>query len=71
MYQLVWRAVNRSLGGEGQARHIIIDARGSGLLQLEAERSFRRVSGVRRDKLDSLRIIGDDFDVSTQYPYQI
>jgi hypothetical protein len=60
-------AVNKPLKGEGQARNIIIDARGSGLTEEEATRSLNRVGGITRGKLDQLRIIGDNFDLSYKY----
>ncbi len=66
----VIRSVQDSLKRGGQARHIIFDASGSGLSQEEALRSFRRVGGVEGGKLDSLRIVGDGFDVSTEFPFK-
>jgi hypothetical protein len=57
-------AVNDSIKGGGQARNIIIDARGSGLTLAEAQRGLLRARGIAKGKLDSIRIIGDDFDIS-------
>lgn len=62
--------VSKSLRSGGQARHVVIDARLSGLTSVEAERAMRRISNITLGRLESLRIIGDDFDVTTQYPYQ-
>lgn len=64
----VRNAINASLRKEGQARHIIYDARGSGLTREEAERALRRIAGITRGKLDSVRIIGDGFDLTRTYP---
>jgi hypothetical protein len=66
----VRNSVRRSLDRNGQARHIIFNASGSGLSQEEALRSFRRVGGIEDGRLDSLRILGDGFDVSTEYPFK-
>jgi hypothetical protein len=66
----VLSSVQDSLDDGGQARHIIFNATGSGLTQEEALRSFRRVGGVQDGRLDSLRIAGDGFDVSTEYPFR-
>jgi hypothetical protein len=61
--------LNESLRGEGQARHIIFNAKGSGLIPDEALRALRRINGIARGRVDSVRIIGDGFDISTAYPY--
>jgi hypothetical protein len=66
----VVRSIQDSLKRGGQARDIILNARESGLTEEEALRSFKRVSGIERGKLDSLRIVGDGFDVSTEYPFK-
>lgn len=60
-------AVGEALAGEGQARRIIVDARSSGLTRPEAERALARVGGVARGKLDSLRIIGEGYDIAREY----
>lgn len=56
--------VNNALRSTGQARNVIINARGSGLTIADAQRGVARVRGISRGKLDTLRIIGDDFDIS-------
>jgi hypothetical protein len=66
----VRNSVRKSLDRGGQARNIIFNARESGLTQEEALRSFRRVGGIEGGRLDSLRIVGDGFDVSTEYPFK-
>ena len=53
--------VDESISGTGQARVIIIDARGSGLSAEEALRGIRRAMGIGRGKLDGVWIIGDNF----------
>jgi Contact-dependent growth inhibition CdiA C-terminal domain len=61
--------VNNSLKRGGQARHIIINAKGKGLTLPEAQRAIARIRGISRGRLDSLRIIGDDFDITeTNFP---
>jgi hypothetical protein len=50
--------VNHSIKGGGQARDIIIDAHGCGL---------SRVAGIARGKLNSVRIMGDDYNLSRLY----
>jgi Contact-dependent growth inhibition CdiA C-terminal domain len=62
--ETVRNSVNRSLKRGGQARNIVIDARGSGLSFAEAERGIARVRGAYAAKLDNLTIIGDDFFVN-------
>lgn len=58
--------VTKSIRKGGQARDIIIDARGTGLTKAEAERSIRRAMhpDVSRGKVDNLRVIGDGFSVT-------
>jgi len=63
----VKNTVNQSIKGGGQARDIIIDARGSGLTHTEAERGLSRVAGITRGKLDNVRIIGDGYNLSRRY----
>lgn len=49
---------------KGQARHAIIDARDSGLSEMEADRGVRRFLGTPYgDRLDTIRVIGDDYDL--------
>jgi hypothetical protein len=57
-------AVNNSIRKEGQARNIIIDTRGSGLTEAEARRGLARAAGITRGKIDSVRLVGDGFDVT-------
>jgi hypothetical protein len=59
--------VNQSIKRGGQARDIIIDARGTGMTEGEAERGLARVSGIARERLDTVRIIGDGFDEVGHY----
>ena len=60
--------INNSIRGPGQARDIILDARGSGLSEAEAIRGLNRVGGITRGKIDSVRIIGDGYDITRKYP---
>jgi hypothetical protein len=47
---------------KGQARHAVIDARGSGLDEDQAHTGIRRFSGTPYgNRLDSVLIIGDDY----------
>lgn len=57
--------VNNSIRRGGQARHIVIYAAGSGLTELEANAGLARARGIARGRLDSVRIIGDGFDVTS------
>lgn len=59
------RTVKAALNSaKGQARHAIIDARGSGLAEGDAQLGIRRFSGTPHgDRLDAVRIIGDDYDI--------
>lgn len=60
--------INSSIRRGGQARHIIIDARGSGLTEAEANLGLQRAKNISRGKLDSVRIVGDGFDlISTDF----
>ena len=54
--------VNNSIRNGGQARDMIMDARGSGLSEAEAGRGLARAAGISRGKIDSMRIIGDGFN---------
>jgi hypothetical protein len=60
--------VNNSIKRGGQARDMILDARGSGLSEAEAIRGLNRVGGITRGKIDSVRIIGDGYDIKRNYP---
>jgi len=57
--------INNSIRGDGQARHMIIDARGSGLTEAEATRGLARTIKITRGKIDSVRIIGHGFDITS------
>ena len=61
--ETIRNVVNNSIRREGQARHIIIDARGTDLTKEEADRGLRRAAGIARGKLDYVRIIGDGYDI--------
>jgi hypothetical protein len=63
----VGNSVNSSIKGEGQARDLIVNSQGSGLTKAEAERGLARVAGIQNGKSDSVRIIGDGFDVTRKY----
>jgi hypothetical protein len=60
--------VNNSIRKGGQARNMILDARGSGLTAEEAARGIARAWGIARGKIDSIRIIGDGFDIKQDSP---
>ena len=50
---------------KGQARQTIIDARESGLDRAAADQGVRRFLGTPyANRLDAIRIVGDDFDLS-------
>jgi hypothetical protein len=59
----VKNTINDSIRDGGQARHIIIDARGSGLTELEARRGLARARNIARGLVDWVRLIGDGFDL--------
>jgi len=49
---------------KGQASHAVIDGRESGLTQREASHGIRRFLGTpHADRMDSVRIIGDNYDL--------
>jgi hypothetical protein len=60
------RTVKAALtSAKGQARHAIIDGRGSGLDRAEADLGVRRFLGTPfGNRLDAIRIVGDDFDLN-------
>lgn len=60
--------VNNSVRGGGQARDMILDARGSGLSEAEAVRGLNRASGITRGRIDSIRIIGNGYDIKRNFP---
>jgi len=53
--------VDKSLKGTGQAREIILDARGTGMSVAEAQRGIAQALGIGRGKLDRVTVIGDNF----------
>lgn len=57
----VKNVVNKSIRHEGQAREIVIDARGTGLSEDLAKRGAGRALGASRGKLDGLSILGDGY----------
>ncbi len=59
----VKNVINNSIKGGGQARDIVIDARGSGLTAEQALKGLARAKGIARGLIDSVRIIGDGFDI--------
>ena len=61
---LVKNQINNSIRRGGQARDIIIDARASGLIEAEVERGLQRAKNITRGKIDSVRIIGDSYDIT-------
>ncbi len=56
--------VNNSIRKGGQARNIVIDARGSGLTQEAASHGIAKALGISRGKIDNITIIGDDFFIN-------
>lgn len=55
--------VNNSIRRGGQARNLVIDARGTGLAKNEALRGIRRALDISRGKIDYVAVIGTDFFV--------
>ena len=53
--------VNNSIRRGGQARQIVIDARGSGLSSANARVGINRAFGISRNRVDYISVIGDDF----------
>ena len=64
MSNTIKNVVSSSIKRGGQARDIVIDARGSGLTQAEAIRGLGRAQGVARGMLDNITVIGDDFFIN-------
>src|SRR4051812_47248378 len=56
--ETIRNTINNSIRRRGQARHIIIDARDSGLTEADAGRGLARVKNITRGMMDSVRIIG-------------
>jgi len=54
-------SVNNSIRRGGQARNIVIDARGSGLWEVDAIAGLARLRGISSGRLDYVSVIGDDF----------
>jgi hypothetical protein len=57
--------VNNSIRKGGQARDIVIDARGSGLARDAAAKGLARARNITRGRIDSVRVIGDDYDITS------
>jgi hypothetical protein len=57
----VRNVVNASIRRGGQARQIVIDARGSGLTEPAAREGVARAAGIVRGLVDKLEVIGDGF----------
>jgi hypothetical protein len=59
------RTVKAALNSaKGQARHAVIDARGSGLTEAEAQRGIRRFFGTPHgDRMDAVLIVGDNYRI--------
>jgi RHS repeat-associated protein len=57
--------INNSVRGGGQARDMILDARGSGLSEDAAQQGLNRASNITRGRIDSVRIIGDGYDTTS------
>jgi hypothetical protein len=53
--------VNNSIRRGGQARNIVIDARGSGLSEADALEGATRALGISRGRIDNISIIGDGY----------
>jgi hypothetical protein len=64
----VRNVVNDSLRRGGQARDIVIDARGSDLDRQMAEKGVARAFGIAGDKVDNIAIIGEDYFFNRQAP---
>ena len=60
--------ITSSIKDGGQARDFVIDSRGTGMSEAEARRGISRTMhpDVSRGKVDSIRVIGDGFDVSNK-----
>jgi hypothetical protein len=60
------RTVKAALtSAKGQARQAVIDGRESGLGRAEADQGMRRFLGTPyANRLDAIRIVGDDFDLN-------
>jgi hypothetical protein len=61
----VKNTVNDSVRRGGQARNIVIDARDSGLSEEAARKGLARAGGITRGRVDSVRIIGDGYDITS------
>ncbi|GEM_PF-1298804 len=59
------RSIEDSMRRGGQARNIVLDARGSGLSEQEARRTFDRVRPLTRGRLRHILIIGDGYQVQS------
>jgi hypothetical protein len=63
----VRNAVNNSIRRGGQARAIVIDARGSGLTEEAATQGLNRVSGITRGKLDRVEVVGEGYHIDRRF----
>jgi hypothetical protein len=61
----VRNSINNSIRRGGQARHVILYAIGSGLTEADAARGLARARSITRGRVDSVRIIGDGFDITS------
>jgi len=65
----VWSAL-KSANGQfeslepGQTANSVLDARGSGLTELEAKRGLQRWLGAGRNRMETIRVIGDGWEVA-------
>jgi hypothetical protein len=59
------RTVKAALNSaKGQARHAVIDARGSGLAEDEAQRGLRRFFGTPHgNRMDAVLVVGDNYSI--------
>jgi hypothetical protein len=57
----VKNVVNNSIRRGGQAREIVIDARGTGLSLEAAQQGAGKALGISRGKVDGVTLIGDDY----------
>ena len=60
------RKINKSVAPGGQARNIVIDARGSGLSNEHAELTLNKLSALKDGRLDYIMIIGDGYQVTSK-----
>jgi Contact-dependent growth inhibition CdiA C-terminal domain len=56
--------ISSSIKKGGQARNMVIDARGTGLTLEEAQRGLARAANITKGRIDSVRVLGDGFDIT-------